>query len=44
MIYRFSGETLEIAFFDGLGERPVGFEPEKRLVLLELKRIPRSVN
>ena len=38
MIYRFVGETLEIAFFDGLGEKPAGFEPENRLVLIALKR------
>ena len=38
MIYRIEGKTLWVAFFDGLDERPAGFEPQKKLIVIELTR------
>ena len=38
MIYETEGQTLRLAFFDGLRERPAGFEPQKKLLVVELTR------
>lgn len=39
-IYELKGDRLRIAFFDAFKGRPTSFDPQPKLIVIELKKVP----